>query len=250
MDRNQAFRGGTGGGFVGVGGGGGVVREKEYHYPSVENLPDFTHGSLNNGENERVNFIHLQCWEVLPFLAIQRQQCIQGPQGTGILHTAGAESSKRAAPPSTGGAQNQSPRKAHAYNFKKPQEKSFFLKPSFFGGLQNIPKFQDPQSQKIARTAPKNFLNNSRVLPVICQQNKGFEANRTRKFTRTFGKIFVTEFLCGTFSVPKHWWKEKPSFTNMESSVQSLRAWGKSDDNALGWAVCRRCSREHHRWCH
>ena len=32
MDRNQAFRGGTGGGFVGV--GGGVVREKENHYPS------------------------------------------------------------------------------------------------------------------------------------------------------------------------------------------------------------------------
>ena len=35
MDRNSAFRGGTGGGFVGVGGGGGegVVREKENHYP-------------------------------------------------------------------------------------------------------------------------------------------------------------------------------------------------------------------------
>ena len=31
MDRNQALRGGTGGGFVGVGGGWGVVREKEYH---------------------------------------------------------------------------------------------------------------------------------------------------------------------------------------------------------------------------
>ena len=30
MDRNQAFRGGTGGGFVGVG-GVGVVREKENH---------------------------------------------------------------------------------------------------------------------------------------------------------------------------------------------------------------------------
>ena len=29
-ERNQAFRGGTGGGFVGVG-GWGVVREKEYH---------------------------------------------------------------------------------------------------------------------------------------------------------------------------------------------------------------------------
>ena len=37
---------------------------------------------------------------------------------------------------------------------------------------------------------------------VIAQQNKGFEPNRTRKFTRTFGKIFVAQFLCGTFSVP------------------------------------------------
>ena len=34
MDRNQAFRGGTGGGFVGVGGVGGVGREKENHYTS------------------------------------------------------------------------------------------------------------------------------------------------------------------------------------------------------------------------
>ena len=39
-------------------------------------------------------------------------------------------------------------------------------------------------------------------LPVITQKKKGFEANRTRKFTRTFGKIFVIQFLCGTFSVP------------------------------------------------
>ena len=31
MDPNQAFRGGTGGRFVGVG-GGGVVREKENHW--------------------------------------------------------------------------------------------------------------------------------------------------------------------------------------------------------------------------
>ena len=33
MDRNQAFWGGTGGGFVGMG-GVGVVREKENHYES------------------------------------------------------------------------------------------------------------------------------------------------------------------------------------------------------------------------
>ena len=61
---------------------------------------------------------------------------------------------------------------------------------------------KEPQSQKIARTAPKNFLNNSRGLPVITHQNKAFEANRTRKFTRKFGEIFVAKVLWGTLSVP------------------------------------------------
>ena len=52
--------------------------------------------------------------------------------------------------------------------------------------------------------APKNFLNNSRGPPAhYLEKNKGFEAIRTRHFGRTFGKIFVTQFLCGTFSVPK-----------------------------------------------
>ena len=55
---------------------------------------------------------------------------------------------------------------------------------------------------KIARTAPKNFLNNSRGRPGHCPVKQGFEANRTRKFTRTFGKVFVTQFLCGTFQSP------------------------------------------------
>ena len=32
MDQNSSFRGGMGGGFVGVEGVGGVVREKENHY--------------------------------------------------------------------------------------------------------------------------------------------------------------------------------------------------------------------------
>ena len=63
---------------------------------------------------------------------------------------------------------------------------------------------KDPRSEKIARTAPKHFLNNSRGLPFITQQNKGFEANCTGKFTRTFGKVFVAQFLYGTFSVPKN----------------------------------------------
>ena len=41
---------------------------------------------------------------MLPFLTIQRQRYkIQGPLGTGILYTAGAELSKRAAASSTGG---------------------------------------------------------------------------------------------------------------------------------------------------
>ena len=33
--------------------------------------------------------------------------------------------------------------------------------------------------------------------------NKGFEANRSGKFIRMFGNIFVAQFLCGTFAVPK-----------------------------------------------
>ena len=67
------------------------------------------------------------------------------------------------------------------------------------------------RSQK-GPTKPKNRTNSTkefserfkgryRSLPSKTMQ--GFEANRTRKFTRTFGQIFVTKFLCGTFSVPK-----------------------------------------------
>ena len=33
-------------------------------------------------------------------------------------------------------------------------------------------------------------------------KTRGFEANRTRKLTRTFGEIFVAKVLWGTFSVP------------------------------------------------
>ena len=61
---------------------------------------------------------------------------------------------------------------------------------------------KEPQSQKIARTAPKSFLNNSRGIPVLTHKNKGFKANRTRKFTRKFGEIFAAKVLWGTFSVP------------------------------------------------
>ena len=63
---------------------------------------------------------------------------------------------------------------------------------------------KDPQSQRFARTAPKNFLDNSRGLLVTIHSNTGFEANRTRKFTRKFGEIFVAKVLWGTFSVPNY----------------------------------------------
>ena len=72
-----------------------------------------------------------------------------------------------------------------------------------FASVQKSGAKKEPQSQKIARTASKNFLNNSRELPVIAHENKGFEANRTRKFTRKFGEIFVVKVLWGTFSVPE-----------------------------------------------
>ena len=41
--------------------------------------------------------------------------------------------------------------------------------PQQIGGPHGSGAQKEPQSQKIARTAPKNFLNNSRGLPVIAQ---------------------------------------------------------------------------------
>ena len=67
---------------------------------------------------------------------------------------------------------------------------------------QKVSSQKRPIKQKIARTALNNFLKNSRVYEVITQENKSLEASRARKFTRTFGKIVVTQFLCGTFSFP------------------------------------------------
>ena len=37
------------------------------------------------------------------------------------------------------------------------------------------------------------------------------EANRTRKFTRKFGKVFVSQVLWGTFSVTEVWQKLRES---------------------------------------
>ena len=60
---------------------------------------------------------------------------------------------------------------------------------------------------------PKNRTNSTKEfseqveggLPVITQLRKGCEANRTRKFSRKSGKIFVAQVLWGTSSVPDLW---------------------------------------------
>ena len=53
---------------------------------------------------------------------------------------------------------------------------------------------------------PTNRTNNAKEVSEqfegSTQSNKGSEANRTRKFTRKFGKVFVAQVLWGTFSVP------------------------------------------------
>ena len=76
---------------------------------------------------------------------------------------------------------------------------------SGFGSWKTVPTVpvsvkgqKEPQSQRIARSAPKKYLNNSRALP---SKTRAFEANHARKFTRKFGKIFVAKVLWGTFSV-------------------------------------------------
>ena len=53
--------------------------------------------------------------------------------------------------------------------------------------------------QKNRTNSTKEFSEQFEGLPVIAQQNNGLKANHTRKFTRTIGKTFVTQFLCGTF---------------------------------------------------
>ena len=63
----------------------------------------------------------------------------------------------------------------------------------------------DSQSGKLFTNSAKQFSEQFEGLPghVPVEQGFFFEANRARKFTRTFGKIFVAQFLCGTISVPK-----------------------------------------------
>ena len=73
--------------------------------------------------------------------------------------------------------------------FSMQQNEPFLLHPHEGYPLKHHLKSgakKEPQSQRIARTVPKNFLNNS----------------STRKFARKFGEIFVAKVLWGTFSVP------------------------------------------------
>ena len=61
------------------------------------------------------------------------------------------------------------------------------------------------QSQKFARTAPRNFLNNSRGLPVITQQNLGFSGKSHQKSSpessakSSSHSFFVIPFLSPNF---------------------------------------------------
>ena len=54
---------------------------------------------------------------------------------------------------------------------------------------------EEPQSQKIARTAPKNVLNNSRALPSKTTNNKGFEATLRRG--EIWGKVVQNAVVLG-----------------------------------------------------
>ena len=58
----------------------------------------------------------------------------------------------------------------------------------------------------------------------MAQQNKGFEPNRARKFTRTFGKSFVTQFLCGTFSVPNREYFSEPETSRKILEIRQKEA--------------------------
>ena len=59
---------------------------------------------------------------------------------------------------------------------------------------------KEPQSQKTAGTAPKNCLNSSRALP---NKTRVLRQIVPENSPRNFGKIFVTQVLWGTFSVPE-----------------------------------------------
>ena len=98
---------------------------------------------------------------------------------------------------------NMSPRESFKVVFGKNKTLQGYMLPEkcqFCACFESRTK-KGPQSQKITRTAPQNFLNNlgGGALP---NKNKGFVANHTRKFTQKFGKVFFAQVLWGTFSVP------------------------------------------------
>ena len=94
-------------------GGGRVGRVKTCHLSFCHFCPCFIVICVQfeayrcDDANGRLILIHLQCWEVPPYLTLQRQAVSQnqGPKGTGFSYTAGAELSNRAAPASTGGVE-------------------------------------------------------------------------------------------------------------------------------------------------
>ena len=101
---------------------------------------------------------------------------------------------------------------------------------------------KNPKAKKVARTAPKNFLNNSRGLSVIThKKNKGFEANRTKKFTRKFGETFVAKVLWATFSVPDS--------SVLDADIASASNLNRSDSNhcdvAISTLILKRSSYAH-----
>ena len=91
---------------------------------------------------------------------------------------------------------------------------------------RNKAKHLREQRQRIVRTIRGGCRS-------LSSKTKGLEANRTRKFTRTFGKIFVTQFLCGTFSVPK-WWVRLLISDFLTLSMMALFFWWAKGRRPLG----------------
>ena len=112
------------------------------------------------------------------------------------------------------------------------------------GGLSGAKK--DSQSQEIARTAPENFLNNSRGLPVITQLNMGFEAIAPESSPERLAKSLPHSFFvvpCLSWQVA--WVVQDPWWTtplragaSMERRLSARRpvmqegAWHRSGDGA------------------
>ena len=73
-----------------------------------------------------------------------------------------------------------------------------------------VPRKHVPKVRSQKRTPkPKNRKNSTKDFSEQFEGitghyplKRGFEANRTREFTRKFGEIFVAKILWGTFSVP------------------------------------------------